>query len=225
MPRIARAVVEGIPYHVTQRGNRREDIFFEDEDRKKYLEWLLEYSDKHGLKIWAYCLMTNHVHFIVVPQNNRDILERVMRPLHMRYAQYINNKKGWSGHLWQGRYFSSALDENYLWAAIRYVERNPVRAGLAEISEDYLWSSAAGHCGRKKDEILSADLPMSVEIEDWSVWLREPDKGENIDILRRNTRKGLPCGSDSFVAKLERILNRHLRFRPLGRPRKVKEEA
>jgi putative transposase len=224
MPRIARAVVEGIPYHVTQRGNRREDIFFEDENRKKYLEWLLEYSDKHGLKIWAYCLMTNHVHFIVVPHNNRDTLERVMRPLHMRYAQYINNKKRWSGHLWQGRYFSSALDENYLWTAIRYVERNPVRAGLAEISEDYLWSSAAGHCGRKKDEILSTDLPMSLEIEDWSVWLKEPDKGENIDILRRNTQKGLPCGSDSFVTKLERILNRHLRFRPPGRPGKLKEE-
>jgi len=127
MPRIARAVVEGVPYHVTQRGNRREDTFFDDEDRQKYLEWLPEYSGKHGLKIWAYCLMTNHVHLIAVPQK-RDSLERVMRPLHTRYAQYINRKNRWSGHLWQGRFFSSALDERYLWAAIRYVEGNPVRA-------------------------------------------------------------------------------------------------
>jgi len=224
MPRIARAVIEGIPYHVTQRGNRREDIFFEDEDRKKYLTWLLEYSDKHGLKIWAYCLMSNHVHFIVVPQN-RDTLERVMRPLHMRYAQYINSKNGWSGHLWQGRYFSSALDEKYLWGAIRYVERNPVRAGIVERSEDYLWSSAAAHCGIRDDGALSTDFPMSGDIKDWPEWLREPDKREDIDILIRNTQKGLPCGSDSFVAKLERTLDRHLRFRPLGRPRKVKEDG
>ncbi|MBI4757511.1 MAG: transposase, partial [Chloroflexi bacterium] len=101
------------PYHVTQRGNRREDIFFDDEDRQKYLEWLLEYSGKHGLKIWAYCLMTNHVHLIAVLQE-RDSLEGVMRPLHTRYAQYVNRKNRWSGHLWQGRFFSSALDERYL---------------------------------------------------------------------------------------------------------------
>jgi putative transposase len=105
MPRVARVVVEGIAYHVTQRGNRREDIFFEDEDRQKYLQWLQEYSSNHNLKIWAYCLMTNHIHLIVVPQNGNS-LEKVMRPLHMRYAQHINRKKGWSGHLWQGRFFS-----------------------------------------------------------------------------------------------------------------------
>lgn len=221
MPRISRAVVEGVPYHVTQRGNRKEEVFFDDEGRKKYLEWLREYSQKHGLKIWAYCLMTNHVHLVVVP-NYRDSLEKVLRPLHMRYAQYVNKERGWSGHLWQGRFFSCALDDSYLWAAVRYVERNPVRARLTDFPEDYTWSSAASHCGKKKDRVLSQDFPPPRIIEDWSAWLREPEKHEEVDILRRNTHKGLPCGNESFISRLETVLKRSLRFRPPGRPMKEK---
>lgn len=220
MPRIARAVIEAIPYHVTQRGNRREDIFFDDVDRKKYFEWLKEYSGKYGLKIWAYCLMTNHVHLVVVP-GDRDSLERVMRPLHMRYAQHINRSRGLSGHLWQGRFFSSALDERYLWYAVRYIERNPVRAGIVGKAEDYKWSSAAAHCGKRKDDILSPDFPPASVVKDWSAWLKEADKTED-DILRRNTQKGLPCGSESFISKLEKLLDRTLRFRPPGRPKAEK---
>ena len=154
MPRISRAVIEGLPYHITQRGNRRADIFFDDADREKYLEWLSEYSNKHDLKILAYCLMTNHIHLVVVPKYTNS-LSKVMRPLHMRYAQYINHKKDWVGHLWQGRFFSSVLDESYLLTAVRYVEQNPVRAGIVSIAEDYKWSSAASHCGTAKSNILS----------------------------------------------------------------------
>ena len=223
MPRISRAVFEDVPYHVTQRGNRRDNVFFDNEGRQRYLEWLREYSRKHGLKILAYCLMTNHVHLVVVPIN-RETLERVMRPLHMRYAQYVNKAMGWSGHLWQGRFFSSALDDRYFWTAVRYVERNPVRARLVDKAADYIWSSAAAHCGRKKDTILSPDFPPHGIIEDWSAWLHEPDKQEELDILRRNTHKGLPCGKDSFVKRLETLLNRSLSFRPRGRPKKEKKE-
>lgn len=223
MPRISRAVVEGVPYHVTQRGNRREDVFFNDKCRRKYLEWLQEYSQRYGLKIWAYCLMTNHVHLVAVPKD-RDSLEKVLRPLHMRYAQYVNKERGWSGHLWQGRFFSSALDDNYLWAAVRYVELNPVRAHMTKHAEDYKWSSAASHCGKKKDNVISSDFPPSGIIEDWSEWLREADKQEDIDILRRNTQKGLPIGNATFILRLETVLERSLTFRPLGRPKKVNKD-
>ena len=220
MPRITRAVIESLPYHITQRGNRREDIFFEDGDRKKYLEWLQEYSNKHGLKIWAYCLMTNHVHLVVVPQY-KDSLEKVMRPLNMRYAQYINSSRQWNGHLWQGRFFSSILNERYLWFAVRYVELNPIRARIVDNAEDYPWSSAAAHCGKRKDNILALDFPPAGIIENWATWIRESERSEDedIDILRRNTQKGLPCGNETFVAGLENRLDRLLRFRPPGRPR------
>jgi putative transposase len=222
MPRIARTMIEGLPYHVTQRGNRREDIFFTEEDRKKYLEWLKEYSEKYGLQIWAYCLMTNHIHLVAVPRY-KDSLEKAMRPLHTKYALHINRLRNWSGHLWQGRYYSSILDERYLWMAVRYVELNPVRAGIVQNAEDYIWSSAAAHCGNKKDYILSPGFPPEGVVENWSAWLKERAECEENEILRRNTRKGLPCGSESFVTELEKQLNRSLKFRLQGRPRKVEE--
>ena len=126
MPRVARAVFADVPHHITQRGNRRENVFFTHQDRTIYLTWLSEYCAKHRVDILAYCLMTNHIHLVAVP-SREDGLEVVLRPLHMRYAQRINRRRGWKGHLWQGRFFSSALDDAYLWAAMCYVERNPVR--------------------------------------------------------------------------------------------------
>lgn len=138
MPRLARTVCEHVPHHITQRGNRREDVFFTDEDRLVYLDWLEDYADKCAVDILAYCLMTNHVHLIALRAND-DGLGRLLKPLHMRYAQRINRERGWKGHLWQGRFFSSALNEDYLWAAVRYVERNPVRARMARKAENYPW--------------------------------------------------------------------------------------
>ena len=111
MPRVARTVFADLPHHITQRGNRREPVFFEDEDRIYYLRWLKEYSDKHKIEILAYCLMTNHVHLVTVPSAEKS-LHRVLRPLLMRYAQRINREHGWNGQLWQGRFFSCPLDEN-----------------------------------------------------------------------------------------------------------------
>ncbi len=108
MPRLARVVFGGLPHHITQRGNRREDVFFSDEDRKKYLTWLNEYCKKHNVHLLAYCLMSNHIHLVVVP-NEAGNLQRVLKPLHMRYAQGINRERGWKGHLWRGRFFSSPL--------------------------------------------------------------------------------------------------------------------
>lgn len=221
MPRLSRTVFAGVPHHITQRGNRREDTFFTDEDCKAYLSWLKEYSEEFHVEILAYCLMTNHIHLVAVPTTDEG-LHRMLKPLHMRYAQRINRARGWKGHLWQGRFFSSPLDDAYLWAAVRYVERNPVRAGMKRRAELYPWSSAAAHCGNRIDGLLNPDSSWSKQFlaaEDWSAWLAEGDESEEIQILRRNVEKGLPCGSASFVQKLGKRAGRGLEYRPQGRPK------
>ncbi len=226
MPRLPRTVFANLPHHVTQRGNRREDVFFTDEDREAYLSWLKEYSDKHQLEILAYCLMTNHIHLVAVPATENG-LQRVLKPLHMRYAQYINKERGWKGHLWQGRFFSSPLDNAYLWAAVRYVERNPVRAGMVRRAENYRWSSATAHCGKGTDSLINPDSSWNkqfVSIDDWSAWLAEGDEKEEIQMLRKHIDKGLPCGAENFIKRLSKLVGRELEYRPQGRPRKVEEE-
>ncbi len=219
MPRLARTVFSDIPHHVTQRGNRLEDVFFDKEDRHIYLEWLGEYCQKWQVEILAWCLMTNHIHLVLKPSTEEG-LQRALKPLHMRYAQHVNRAKGWKGHLWQGRFFSSPLDEIYTWSAIRYTERNPVRAGMVDKAEDYVWSSAAAHCGLMESSLL-ATLPQTdraVSEGEWSDWLALPESEQAINVLRRNIEKGLPCGDESFIEALERRAKRALRFRPQGRP-------
>ena len=170
--------------------------------------------------------MTNHIHLVAVPAEG-DGLQRVLKPLHMRYAQRINRAQGWKGHLWQGRFFSSPLDDVYLWAAVRYVERNPVRAGIVRRAENYRWSSAAEHCGKRTYELLNPNSAWGKEfavIEDWSTWLFEGDEAEEIQMLRRNIEKGLPCGSAEFNEKLGIQVGRVLEYRPQGRPKKIADD-
>lgn len=194
-------------------------LFFTEADRLIYLEWLEQYCQKYAVDILAYCLMTNHVHLILRP-SNEDGLQKVLKPLHMRYAQHINKIKRWSGHLWQGRFFSSALDEHYTWSSICYVERNPVRAKTVQNAEDYDWSSAAAHCGLKKDSLLYdwSSMDRIISEKEWSKWLAITDKENEMTILRRNIEKGLPCGDDVFVNQLEKLSGKQLRYRPQGRP-------
>jgi len=152
-----------------------------------------------------------------------DTPKRVLKPLHMRYAQHINRQRKWSGHLWQGRFFSSPLDEAYLWFCVRYVERNPVRAGIVGRAKEYPWSSAAGHCGLREDVLTVKDSvhwKLFEGVADWAGWLAEGDDGERLGIVRRNIQKNLPCGSDRFIEELEQRAGRVLRFRPVGRPKK-----
>lgn len=222
MPRLSRSVFANIPHHITQRGNRRADVFFSDDDRAAYLEWLCSYCVLHDVQIHAYCLMTNHIHLVATP-HTAEGLQKVFKPLHMRYAQRINRIKGWKGHLWQGRFFSSPLDEEYLWAAIRYVERNPVRANMVKKAEDYLWSSAAAHCGLKEDKVLGKKEDwgnLLVSTEDWANWLLIEEANDHLNVLRKHVEKGLPCGSEGFVKRLGNQIGRILELRPQGRPKK-----
>jgi putative transposase len=220
MPRVARVVCAGLPHHVTQRGNRRNPVFFDDGDRLAYLALLSDYSNRHAVEVLAYCLMTNHVHLVLRPAT-AEALRCALRPLHMRHTQRVNRRHDWKGHLWQGRYFSSPLDEDYLWAAIRYVELNPVRACLVDRAEEYPWSSASAHCGVTNDPVLTSDEAWRIRlaaIGDWSTWLVAGGDDRSIDVLRRHADKGIPCGSTQFVEELERATGRALRARPQGRP-------
>lgn len=219
MPRIARPVFAGIPHHVTQRGNRRQEVFFCDADRAFYLRRLKHYCDLNRVEVLAYCLMPNHMHAVLVPAAD-DAFERVFRPLHTHYAQRLNRIRGWSGHVWQGRYFSAPLDDAYLWAAVRYVERNPVRAGMVGRAESYRWSSAAAHCGLRPDRVLGRDASWLADLNvsgTWSAWLAGEDRPAELEALRENVHRGLPCGSPEFVARLESVSGQSLSARPRGR--------
>jgi putative transposase len=221
MPRISRAVAVGYPHHITQRGNYQQHVFEEERDYKQYLQWFKEYSKKYSLKIWAYCLMENHVHFVCVPMEE-DSLARTFNTLHMRYSQYFNKKKKVTGHLWQGRFYSSSLDERHLYAAIRYVENNPVRAKIVEQPHRYRWSSAKAHVYREIDQILTNDCYLVKEIKDWLSYLMEKEDRTLINNIRKNTKTGRPCGDDIFVEKIESLLGRRLNALPKGRPRRSK---
>jgi REP-associated tyrosine transposase len=158
--RFPRVVVPGCPHHVLHRGNRKQNIFCDDSDRLVYLRLMQGASEKYEVRIWAYALMGNHVHFVAVPIRE-DSLHKTIKVAHGDYTTYFNSKYGLVGHTWQGRFKSFPMDETYCSNAVRYTERNPVRAGIVERAEDYLWSSAAAHCGLRDDLLLSDECPLT----------------------------------------------------------------
>jgi putative transposase len=216
---MARVVVPGVAHHVTQRGNRRGDVFFSDADRRRFLGLLREYSQDCGLELLAYCLMTNHLHLVVVPEHENS-LARVLKPVNLCYAQYVNRTQGWCGRLWQERFYSCPMDPSHTLVAVRYVERNPVRAGLVPGAEDYPWSSAAGHTGSKVDSLLSDQHGLLSGIDNWSDWLKAEDETETVTRLKLYTRTGRPLGNETFTQFIELKTGRELRPKPHGRPRR-----
>jgi len=220
MARLARVVIPGIPHHITQRGNRRQQVFFQDDDYDAYLELMAEWCRKSGVEIWAYCLMPNHVHLIALPQSE-DSLAKGIGEAHRRYTRMINFREKWRGYLWQGRFASFPMDEQYLYVAARYIELNPVRAGLVQKPEEYEWSSARAHL-KGKDDTLVKVKPLLEMAEDWKAFLENKPSEDEINLLRKHETTGRPLGSDSFIKKLEQLVNRIFRLRPGGRPAKVK---
>ncbi|MBT3200808.1 MAG: transposase [Phycisphaerales bacterium] len=225
MPRVARIVIPDCPHHVTQRGNNCQDVFFVDDDRRAYLEILAEQSQKFGVAVQGYCLMTNHIHLIVTPRAPESLALAIGRT-HWVYAQYINRFHNRSGHLWQNRFHSCGLDAKHFRSAMIYVERNPVRAKMSRTAVSYPWSSAAAHCGKKDtSNMLDMDTWRRIcrDAGDWPRILAADDDKAVGDKLRIWTSSGRPLGGDSFVSKLEKTLGRRLRPLPVGRPRKTKE--
>ena len=223
MPRIARVIAPGCPHHITQRGNNHATVFFDDEDRRVYLKLLGDYTQKHHLHLWAYCLMSNHIHLLAVPETETS-LSRGIGLTNQTYTQYLNRKLQRSGRIWQNRFFSCVVgNEHYLWAVARYIESNPLKAGLVENAEDYRWSSAKGHIIGTRDTLISGDSWLSSsERNDFKEFLLQEDE-ETKSAIRRSTSFGRPFGSESFVAMLEFRLNQTLKTRKAGRPKKTGE--
>lgn len=223
MPRRSRIVVPGCAHHVTQRGNHQADVFRDEEDRFHYMRLLHKHSEEHDLALWSYSLMTNHIHTIVVPQCATSLSE-VFRNAHSVYGRWFNKKYGLSGHLWQGRFYSCVLSESHLWAAVRYVERNAVRAGMVSRAEDYRWSSARAHVYGKPDPLLDSGLPLLGAVGNWSEWLAAKDVDSELKAIRTATAKDYPFGEEAFVERLEAELGRPLRPKKVGRKAKPKVE-
>jgi putative transposase len=220
MPRIARVCAIDFPHHITQRGNNRANVFFEDDDRKVYLETLLKYSQKCRFEIWSYCLMSNHVHILAVPKRGES-LSRGIGGTNLVYTQYINRKYRRSGRLWQNRFFSTIIDEeSYLWAVVRYIERNPVRAKLVDRAEDYHWSSSRAHIFGIEDRVLTGEWLSEEERIAYKKFLQIEDR----DIegkLRTSTSTGRPFGGESFIKIIENILERRILPKKAGRHKKI----
>ena len=219
MARISRIVVPGYPHQITQRGVRSIDVFNSDEDRLDYLLFLSEEANRFGLDILAWCLMTNHVHFIAVPHDETS-LARGFGEAHRRYTRMKNLAQGVRGYLFQGRFSSSVLDENHLLAAVRYVELNPVRACLVKHAWEYTWSSASFHTGRRVSDPLVIDRTLIGLIRDWEGFLLEGTSDEETARLRMAAKTGFPAGDDAFVAKIANLTGRDLNKGKPGRPRK-----
>ena len=223
MPRSARIVVPYIPHHITQRGNRREDIFLDDSDRETYLEIIRKVCVRQELRIHGWCLMSNHIHLVATPPRE-DSLARAVGHAHHLYSKAFNEKHNLIGHIWHSRYYSCPLDEVHFINALVYVDRNPVRAGLVAKPWKWRWSSASAH--------VDGSDPMNMLDMEWWLWFsertgwRERIAGEQrmdeIELLRRHTQSGRPLGSEKFVKGIERRLGYPVTLNPRGRPRKDK---
>jgi putative transposase len=218
-------VLPGLAHHVTQRGNNRQNVFVDDEDHRSYLALLKKQCGKERLTVIGYCLMSNHVHLVVRPASGLALARAIGR-VHFAYAQRFNARHGRSGHLWQGRFYSCALEETLLPAVLRYIETNPVRAGMVGAAVKYPWSSAAVHVNGGDSAGLTdmSERHALATGEEWSLFLGSPTEPADTEELRRRTGTGRPLGSDAFLLQMERRSKQSLRPRPVGRPGKAQRQ-
>lgn len=213
MARNARCILPGLPYHVTQRGTNRQKVFFSTAHRKTYLSLVARHLEDAGVRVLAYCLMSNHVHWVVVPER-ADSLAVLFRRVHGAYAQAVNAGLGRSGHLWQNRFYSCPLSGKHLWIALRYVEANPVRARLVGKPEEYRWSSTEAHQGAGRDRAGVLDWDFWERSGGSTTWKEMHAAGEQEDqvhLLRRCTYAGRPFGEEAFVVQMEERFQRQWR--------------
>ena len=225
MARLARIVIPGIPHHVTQRGNRRERTFFEDADYKRYRTMLGDAAKRAGAEVWAYCLMPNHVHLIVVP-SGEDGLRRTFADAHRRYTGKINARHEWTGHLWQGRFGAVAMDEAHLLAAVRYVALNPVGAGLVRRARDWPWSSVGAHLSGQDDALVTV-APLLERYGDFEEILdrQAEEEASTWAALRKSETTGRPVGRSEWLLELEGRSGRKLMPAKPGRKPKEADRA
>ena len=216
MARLARIVVPGCPHHVTSRGERREPIFFEDGDQDLYCDLLAEQMRKAAVEVWGWCcLMPNHVHLILCPATE-DGLALDLGAAHRRWANFVNARGRWRGHLFEGRFASVAMDEDHLISAVRYVAMNPVRAGLADRAEDWPWSSVRAHLAGEDDGLVAV-APVLGRVQRFADLIEGDAESPAFAAIRAAEHTGRPLGAADFVADLERRLGRPVARRAPGR--------
>ena len=213
MPRMARVVVPGYPHHVTQRGNRRQAVFLVDDDWRTYLSLIRAACATAETSVLAYCLMPNHVHFVMVP-SHLDGLRSALADAHRRYTRRVNFREGWRGHLWQDRFHSFVMDEPHLQVAIPYVENNPVRAALCHTPPQWPWSSATRAHSTGAATMVDWRLRSQLLGTGGSHDFADPDA--RLDTLRLHSRTGRPLGADRFIERIEAHVGRALRPRKRG---------
>ncbi len=229
MPRKPRFFLPGIPVHAVQRGNNRQAVFFDETDYRFYLEWLKKAAEKYGCRVHAYVLMTNHVHLLVTPEH-KESLSRLFQYVGRYYVCYINDTYRRSGTLWEGRFKASMIEEaRHLLSCYRYIELNPVRAGMVDRPEDYLWSSYQCNALNAKDPLITPhDLYLHLgETEEsrrqtYQGLFKKPVAIETVGEIRDCLQSGTPFGSDEFKARIEQVLNIKVGQVKRGRPRKKK---
>ena len=213
-------VVSEYPHHVVQRGNNRQDIFFDDEDRRLYLGLLKKYSSECACKIHAYCLMNNHVHILFVPERDYS-LAKTMQKLSLRFTQHINKKYKRTGRLWECRFHSSLIDkEEYLWIVCRYIERNPVRANIVSEPNLYQWSSARANTMAKQNGFIEPIWQDNIQRREYTEFLNTHDDKNEMDMIRKHTYTGKPIGKERFLNRIVEKLGIAITTRHRGRPRK-----
>jgi len=218
MSRQPRLVIPGHPHHVTQRGNRRQPVFFRDADYQAYLSLLSEWAGRAGTEVWAYCLMPNHVHLILVP-SHEDGLRATLGEAHRRYTRMVNFREGWRGHLWQERFHSFAMDEPHLLHCARYVALNPVAAGMVAHPEDWRWSSARAHASGRDDGVVRV-RPLLDRIGDWATFVDGGIAEAMALRVEKHLSTGRPLGSEAWLEAMEARLG--TRLRPMKRgPKRI----
>jgi len=223
MPRLPRVMSPGFPQHLVQRGNNREPCFFAESDYLAYLRWLERAACAYGVSVHAYVLMPNHVHLLATPQVEGGI-SKMMQYLGRQYVQHVNRTYGRSGTLWERRFLASLVETERLLPLCRYIESNPVRAGLVADPEHYRWSSARAHLVPNGASFLVyhdmylrlGDTPQS-RAHAYLEASRKPLDDEVLADIRSSIRHGVPLGSERFTDQVERQLGRRMRLRKPGR--------
>jgi putative transposase len=226
MPRIARVVLPNYPHHVVQRGHNRQVVFAHEDDYARYLDDLRELKGIFGVKVFAFCLMTNHVHLLLAPSTAED-LGKLMKALAARMTRYRNKLEGRSGTLWESRYKSSVVQsDGYLLACSRYIELNPVRAGIVERVEDYRWSSFGlrfvedAHAAWLDVDPCHEALGLTQDSrrQAYRAFFEQPVADGHLKMIRDALQRGQLTGDGRFVGEVERILGRRVEHRGRGRP-------
>ncbi len=228
MPRYPRAFLPGIPLHIVQRGHDRQPVFVNAADYRYYLQNLMEVKVERNIRLLSYCLMTNHVHLVILPDEDAKAVSKLMRVLAARQTRHVNKLENRSGTLWEGRYKASLIDtDEYLLACCRYVDLNPVRARIVAEPQDYAWSGYNGRTGLSDDPLLddhsifsSLDQTPAACAHGYAEFVKSGIGDDELAFIRQSVQRNQLTGGSRFKATIEARLGRRLSNKAQGRPRK-----